>query len=94
MTKYSTIENDDGCVDYRTIADKLTLMGDEVGHSTVRNTVIHVMERFAYALMTQYDVKGDPNAVARMPAFQKMVASLLQDIYSSGIRPHGSKHGD
>ena len=78
--EYNTLEDETGGLDYRTIADMMTIDGDEMGHSTVRNVVMRVMERFAAALMAKYGVTGDPADVARGRSFQRLVALHIQEV--------------
>lgn len=81
---YVTIEPDAGGLDYRTIADIMTVDGHVMGHSTVRNIIMRTMEKFAASLMAANGVVDDPAVVARGPSFQKMIASYVQEIYASG----------
>lgn len=85
---YSTLEPDLGGFDYRTIALQLTADGNACGHSTVRNIVLRVMEKLAYAIMGQYGIRGSPSEVARNPGFQRSMALLVQEAYVSG---HGKE---
>jgi len=75
---YATLERDVG-MDYRSIASELNKIGDPVGHSTVRNVILRVLERFAVAIMASYGATGDPQRVARDPGFQRGLASLVRD---------------
>ena len=78
-SNYVTLEPELGGLDYREIAEKMTAQGDVMGHSTVRNVILRVMERFACAIMGQYGFTGDPSVIAREPMFQKAIAELLQE---------------
>ena len=75
---YATLEHDTG-MDYRAIAERLHDEGDPMGHSTVRNIVIRVLERFATAIMASYGANGDPGMIARNPDFQRGIAALIHD---------------
>lgn len=79
-SQYATLEPDLGGSDYRMIASVLTKGGDIMGHSTVRNILLRLLERFAAALMAHYGVIGDPAHVAKDPEFQRGLASLIQEI--------------
>lgn len=79
MTKYVTLENDAGGVDYRAIAVQMGHEGYHMGHSTVRNIILRAMEKFAVAIMAVYDAEGDPSEVARNPDFQRGIASLVEE---------------
>lgn len=78
MIKYSTLPPDMEGLDYRTIANVMTSQGDMVGHSTVRNITLRIMERFACAIMAQYGAWGDPAMMARDANFQLCIAHLAQ----------------
>lgn len=79
---YVTLGHDVGGFDYRTIAMHLTGSGDPCGHSTVRNVVLRTMEKFAYALMAQYGLHGDPAVIARSQGFQRLMGLLIQEVYT------------
>lgn len=76
---YSTLDPNIGGMDYRTIALHLTAGGMTMGHSTVRNIILRLMEKFAIAVMATYDFQGNPREVAKNPEFQHAVADLLQE---------------
>lgn len=86
MSRYVTIETDEGGLDYRTIADAMTVEGSPMGHSTVRNIIMRTMEKFASSLMIAYGEVGDPATVARSPAFQRMIAMHIAEIYEDRRR--------
>lgn len=81
-TGYVTLDADTGGLDYRTIADIMTVEGKLMGHSTVRNIIMKTMEKFAAALIAANGIVADPACLARGPQFQKLIASYLQEIYS------------
>jgi hypothetical protein len=83
---YASIENDIGCLDYRTIADIMTINGMTMGHSTVRNIIIRSMEKIAASLMAAYGVTGDPLRIAQTLRFQKLIAIYIQEIYGTKIQ--------
>lgn len=70
-------------MDYRMIADIMTLNDKPCGHSTVRNVVLRVMEKFAIALMGTYGLTGDPAELAASQSFQNLVVSYLHEIYDT-----------
>ena len=80
MIDVGCITDADG-LDYRMIADVMTVAGTPMGHSTVRNVIMRVMERFAASLMAANGVVGDPAVVARSTVFQQLIAAYIQDIY-------------
>lgn len=79
---YVTLESDTGGLDYRTIADIMTVEGRVMGHSTVRNVIMKTMEKFADSLMKANGVEADASVVAKGPMFQKLIASYIQEIYA------------
>lgn len=81
--EYNTLDIDEGGLDYRAIADIMTIDGKPMGHSTVRNIIVKVMEKFACALMARYGVVGDPEDVAKNPSFQRLIAQHIQEIYAN-----------
>jgi len=81
---YATLDNDLGGMDFRSIADKLTKDGHVLGHSTVRNILLRLLERFATVFMATYGIKGDPAEVARNPYFQRGLADLIHDAVARG----------
>lgn len=83
--KYSTTTEDDG-VNYRDIADTMTLLGFPMNHSSARNHVVRVMKKFvaAYSIyMYSKDLSDERMIeVAKNPTFQSGVAELLHAIES------------
>lgn len=79
MSRYATLDSSMGGLDYRAIALHMSRNGHVLGHSTVRNVILRVMERFATAVMGFYGVYGDPAEVARDPSFQRAMADLVQE---------------
>lgn len=79
--EYSTREGYGG-LDFRTIADIMTAMGDPMGHSTARNHVNRTMERLACTLMIMNGVTGDPSHVAASPGFQHRIEELVHELYA------------
>jgi len=71
-------------MDYRMIALHMTAAGTIIGHSTVRNSILRTMEKFAIKLMNYYNVEGDASKLAQDPNFQKSIAELLQDTMQIG----------
>ena len=81
--KYSTTTQDDG-VNYRDIAETMTLLGFPMNHSSARNYVVRVMKKFvaAYAIYMYGRDLSDERMVeiAKDPVFQSGVAELLHAI--------------
>lgn len=82
---YATVTVDDG-VNYREIAETLTEMGYPMNHSSVRNYVVRVMNRFAQALVSAWDISipgDDVVEIAKNPTFQHGIADLLHQLEAS-----------
>jgi ActR/RegA family two-component response regulator len=78
--KYATITNDDG-VDYRKISREMLKRGWKMNHSSVRNYVLRIMQKFAseYSYCVDNKVKKDNTLdIAKNPEFQAMVSDLIQ----------------
>jgi len=79
---YVTVTEDDG-INYREIADTMTELGFSMNHSSARNYVLRVMQKFVKAFTDDMDVDFDEKKVyeiAKDPGFQHGVADLLQII--------------
>ncbi len=81
---YATLDSNSGGMDYRTIAETLSKQGYNLGHSTVRNILLRMLERFAMVIMASYGADGDPAEVARDPNFQNGLAALIQEAQAKG----------
>ena len=81
--KYSTTTEDDG-VNYRDIAETMTLLGFPMNHSSARNHVVRVMKKFvaAYSIYMYGKDLSDERMIeiAKNPTFQSGVAELLHSI--------------
>lgn len=79
---YATVAHEDGN-NYRDIADVMTVLGHPMNHSSARNHVLRIMQRFAVAFMLSQGITPDQarvEEVARSPAFQSGVLDLLQQL--------------
>ena len=79
---YATVADDEG-VNYREIAETLTLMGYSMNHSSARNYVLRVMRKFAEAYMKEMMMDFDEkkiDEIAKNPNFQHGIADLLHII--------------
>lgn len=78
--KYATITNDDG-VDYRKISREMSKRGWKMNHSSVRNYILRIMQKFAveysYCVDNKFK-KDDALDIAKNPEFQAMVSDLIQ----------------
>lgn len=80
MMKYATILNDDG-IDYRKISTEMSKRGWKMNHSSVRNYILRIMQKFATEYSTCLDNKIKKTSgldVAKNPEFQAMVSDLIQ----------------
>lgn len=80
MMKYATITNDEG-VDYRKISREMSKRGWKMNHSSVRNYILRIMQKFAYEYSNSVDtrIKRDNTLdIAKNPEFQAMVSDLIQ----------------
>jgi hypothetical protein len=79
---YATVAADEG-ENYREIAELMTIMGHPMNHSSARNHVLRIMNKFAQAFARAYDISANEEkiaAVARSPAFQSGICELLQTL--------------
>lgn len=80
MMKYATILNDDG-IDYRKISREMSKRGWKMNHSSVRNYILRIMQKFAseYSHCIEGKVKKNNTLdIAKNPEFQAMVSDLIQ----------------
>ena len=78
--KYATITDDEG-VDYRKISYEMSKRGWKMNHSSVRNYVLTIMQKFVveYSKCLDSKVKRDNTLnIAKNPEFQIMVSDLVQ----------------
>lgn len=74
---YATVEEG---INYREIADLMTIMGYNMNHSSARNYVLRVMKQFVSAYSKQNDIilnDDQVQEIAKSPIFQNGVADLL-----------------
>jgi len=79
---YATVAGEDG-VNYREIAETMTVLGFPMNHSSARNYVLRVMRKFVEEIACEYEVDADEGRVdeiAKSPGFQRGVADVLQTI--------------
>lgn len=80
--RYATIEGEGG-VNYRDIADTMSILGYEMNHSSARNHVLRVMHKFARAYAKGWDIKlgdADYEEIIRSPNFQSGVGALMREL--------------
>jgi hypothetical protein len=79
---YATV--DDG-VNYRDIAETMTLLGFEMNHSSARNYVLRVMRKFVEAFAEEWNVQlgdVDIDEIAKSPEFQAGVGDILHALWA------------
>jgi len=79
---YATVIEDDG-VNYREIAEIMTEMGFIMNHSSARNYILRVMNKFAEAFDDEWGLGLSDERVkniAGSPQFQSAIADLLHGI--------------
>jgi hypothetical protein len=80
--EYATVGRTDG-VNYREIAEIMTALGYDMNHSSARNHLIRIMEKFyvAYCEAQGFAIPDDvSDAVCRSPNFQEAVSQLIQQL--------------
>jgi len=78
--QYATIDDNDG-VNYREIAETMSELGYPMGHSSVRNYIIRIMNKFIDAIADEWQIKLNNNQrlqIAMTPSFQQGIADILQ----------------
>lgn len=91
MTTYATVSTDEG-VNYREIADTMTSIGFKMNHSSARNYVLRVMQKFATAIVNEWDLSLTDDAmkkIVKTPQFQEAICDILQSIESH--RSHNNR---
>ena len=77
--EYATVSDDEG-VDYRTIAETMTVLGHKMNHSSARNHVVRVMRKFVDAYSDAWGVdltEEQADSIARSPMFQSGVYGAI-----------------
>jgi hypothetical protein len=90
---YATISNDDG-VNYRKISQIMSEIGFKMNHSSARNNVLHVMRKFAKAIMKSYKLSYNEkklDEIIKMPSFQKSISEILQNIEDNATTKEKNK---
>ena len=79
---YSTVGKQSGGLGYREIAEKMTLSGDKMNHSTARNIFISAMEKVAKDACVLFDVNPSSKNIKRIsndPRFQSGIVDILSE---------------
>lgn len=80
---YATVADEEG-VNYRDIADTMTLLGFTMNHSSARNYVLRVMRKFVAAYAEEWGIAlgdVDIDEIAKSPTFQAGVADILHTLW-------------
>lgn len=83
---YATVVEDEG-VNYREIAEIMTDLGFSMNHSSARNYVLRIMNKFVVELDEQWRLGLDDERIktlAGSPHFQSAIADLLHSIDMDG----------
>ncbi|HIL97550.1 MAG TPA: hypothetical protein EYG51_16795 [Pseudomonadales bacterium] len=81
---YATVSGDDGGMDYRRIAEKMTEDGYKMNHATARNVFLSAMRKLATPVYQMYAEDYSLELVdkaARDPRFQAGVFEVVSEIY-------------
>lgn len=76
---YSTVIDDDG-VNYREIAEIMTVIGFPMNHSSARNNVLRMMKKFCLEIRDEWAIELSDDSIieiAKTPDFQSGIADLL-----------------
>ena len=79
---YATVIDDDG-VNYREIADIMSEIGFVMNHSSARNYVLRVMQKFVEAFNKEWCLNltsEKMKVIASTPQFQNAIADLLHSL--------------
>lgn len=90
LVAYSTVSEDEG-VNYREIATVMSDIGYKMNHSSVRNYVLRIMQKFAAAMIDEWDLDvSDENveSIIKTPQFQQAICEILQLIDSEEKTVH------
>jgi hypothetical protein len=82
---YATVAGDDGGLDYRTIAEKMTEDGHKMNHATARNVFLRAMRKLAEPICDIYHNSSDTDLIdrtSRDPRFQSSMVELVAKVYT------------
>ena len=81
---YATVTSKYGGLDYRTIAEKMTVEGYKMNHATARNVFLRAMKKLSGSICGMYNIEdGDLiDQIARDPRFQQGMVEIMTDIYN------------
>lgn len=79
---YATVIEDDG-INYREISDIMTDIGFRMNHSSARNYVLRIMQKFVLAFNKEWNLElsiMEIERISRSPQFQSAIADLLHNL--------------
>lgn len=82
---YATVIEDDG-INYREISDIMTDIGFRMNHSSARNYVLRIMQKFVLAFNKEWNLElsvSEIERISRSPQFQSAIADLLHNLEST-----------
>ena len=80
---YASIKSIPGAMDYRSIAEKMTIDGDKMNHATARNVFVKGLSKIAREVCVLYGQDCSPENlknVAINPVFQNAIAEMITEI--------------
>jgi HD superfamily phosphohydrolase YqeK len=80
---YATVFEDDGA-DYRMISQAMTDVGWKMNHTSARNHVLRVMNKFARAYAEKFGIEPTEaklSEIARDARFQSAISDMLQTVF-------------
>lgn len=83
---YATVFEDEGG-DYRMISQAMTAVGWKMNHTSARNYVLRIMNKFAVAYAEKFDLEPTEeklNEISRDPRFQSAISDMLQSVFYAG----------
>lgn len=83
---YATVSDEDGGMDYRTIAELMTSQGHKMNHATARNIFLRAMKKLAEPVCELYGIKGDSDRLEKLsrdPRFQSSMIEVISSLYAA-----------
>lgn len=80
---YATVFEDDGA-DYRMISQAMSEVGWKMNHTSARNHVLRVMNKFAAAFAEKFGIEPTEEKlaeIARDARFQSAISDMLQTVF-------------
>jgi len=93
VAKFASATENDG-VNYREIAETMSVMGFQMEHSSARNYVLRIMTKFAKEIIKNWDVdvpEASIKNIVKSAQFQQGICEVLQKIEMQRRQLKGSK---